>query len=75
MQHLIVAIIFTVCLYLIIRRIVRFISRTRKGNLRCSTCSETSCPLHQAYESTGDCGCGGTKKKDIISKNCKKTQP
>lgn len=75
MQHLIVVIIFTVCLYLIIRRIVRTISRTRKGELRCATCSETNCPLYQAYESTCDCGCGEAKKKEIISKNCKKTQP
>ena len=64
MQHLIVAIIFALCLYLVIRRIARIVSRARKGDPRCDTCTETNCPLHQAYAKRScDCGCGGAKKE------------
>ena len=74
-QHLIVTLIFAVCLYLVIRRIVRYMSRARKGYAKCSTCTETSCPLHEAYKENY-CKCEGhtTKKKMFFSKNCKKSR-
>ena len=79
MQHLIVAIIFAICLYLVIHRVARTISRARKGDPRCDTCTETNCPLHQANEhSSCNCGCkdiqGNKHKTDINLKNCKKTR-
>lgn len=79
MQHLIVAIIFAICLYLAIRRVARTISRARKGDPRCDTCTETNCPLHQGYEHSL-CNCdykelqGNKHKNDIVLKNCKKTR-
>lgn len=48
MQHLIVALIFALCLYIIVRRIARMVSRAKKGDSRCSTCTDASCPLRDA---------------------------
>lgn len=64
MQHFIVAIVFALCLYWVIRRIAHIVSRARKGEPRCGTCTETNCPLHQAYANPSrDCDCGGAKKE------------
>ena len=74
-QHIIVIIIFSVCLYIVIRHVIRRFSQAKKGNIKCGTCTEISCPLHQANQNK-KCNCNGEadiKKSDII-KNCKKTQ-
>lgn len=74
MQHLIVTLIFAACLYLVIRRIVRYITQARKGNAKCYTCTETSCPLHEAYKKNNrNCKRRSTKKNMFFSKNCKKS--
>lgn len=57
LQHLLVTLIFVACLYLVIRRIVRIISSAKKGEPRCDTCTETSCPLRDAVRGK-KCGCG-----------------
>ena len=70
-QHLIVTLIFAACLYLVIRRIVRYMSRAKKGNAKCSTCTETSCPLHEAYQARNcNCGCSEDTDKHKALKNC-----
>ncbi len=48
MQHLIVIIIFALCLFWVVRRIIRTVSQAKKGDARCATCTETSCPLREA---------------------------
>ena len=76
MQHIIVGIVFAVCIYLIARRIMRIVSRAKKGDAKCHTCTETSCPLHEAYETKKCCHeTTKVKKNVLIAKNCKKTQP
>lgn len=77
-QHLIVTLIFAVCLYLVIRRVARIISRARKGDPKCDTCTEADCPLRQANrEVQCGCGCGNTATKGSRSNkktgNCKKS--
>lgn len=63
-QHLLVTLIFAACLYLVIRRIVRIVSSARKGNPRCDTCTETSCPLRDAARAKKrGCGCGCDESK------------
>ena len=57
-QHLIVIAVFAACLYFVVRRIVRIVSRVKKGNPRCETCTETSCPLREASNSKKKCDCG-----------------
>ena len=49
-QHIIVGIIFIVCLYLVIRRVMRYLSQTKKEEARCNSCTEDTCPLHQAFQ-------------------------
>lgn len=75
MQHIIVGIAFAICIYLIARRIIRIVSRAKRGEAKCYTCTETSCPLHKAYEAkTCSHETSKTKKNELIAKNCKKTQ-
>ena len=65
LQHLIVTLIFVVCLFFVVRRTARIISRAKKGASQCDTCTEVSCPLRNASSKTKkcDCGCGcGTSK-------------
>ena len=72
MQHLIVIIIFAVCILLIIYRITQTISHAKKGAPHCNTCIEINCPLHQAnVYSNNHCDYRGTKKNNH---NLKKTQ-
>ena len=56
-QHLIVIAVFAICLYFVVRRIVRIVSRAKKNDPRCETCTETSCPLREAAKKRCDCGC------------------
>ena len=58
LQHLIVLIIFAVCLCLVVRRIVRIVLRARKDDPRCDTCTETSCPLRKAASKAKKCDGG-----------------
>ena len=51
----IVFIIFVLCLYLIVSRIVRIVSRSKKGDAGCGTCTEASCPLRNASSQTKKC--------------------
>ena len=69
-QHLLVGLVFALCLYWLIRHIVRYLSHVKKGKAKCSTCSDTSCPLCCAQVST--CGEGKHEKKKSVIKNCKK---
>ncbi len=55
LQHLIVIAIFSVCLYWVVRRIVRLVLRARKGDSRCDTCTETSCPLREVSSKAKKC--------------------
>ncbi len=78
LQHLIVTLIFAVCLYFAARHVSRIISRPKKGEPKCSTCTETDCPLRQASKSSPcGCGCGETaakgSKNNKIPENCKKS--
>ena len=47
LQHLIVFIIFAVCMYFVIRGVVRIMARAKKNEPKCDTCTETSCPLRE----------------------------
>ncbi|MBR6628626.1 MAG: hypothetical protein IKL03_01520 [Bacteroidaceae bacterium] len=59
LQHIIVSIVFAVCLYLVVRRVARIISRAKRGEAKCDTCTETDCPLRQAGKNAQcECGCG-----------------
>ena len=69
-QHFFVGLIFAVCLYWIIRYLVRYFSRAKKGGAQCGMCSETSCPLCSAEKC--DCGVEKQTKKGNVIKNCKK---
>ena len=78
LQHLIVTLIFAVCLYLAVRHVTRIISRAKKGESKCYTCTETDCPLRQASKSSScGCSCGNTatkgSKNNKIPENCKKS--
>lgn len=78
LQHLIVTLIFAVCLYLAVRHVSRIISRAKKGESKCYTCTETDCPLRQVGKSSPcGCGCGETaakgSKNNKIPENCKKS--
>lgn len=55
MQHFIVIVIFALCLFWVVRRIVRMVSRAKKGDPRCTTCTETSCPLREASSKDKKC--------------------
>ena len=73
-QHIIVIIIFSACLYVVLRRVKRCFSQAKKGDIKCITCTEVSCPLHQTNQNK-KCNCNGkaeVKKSDIVKK-CKKT--
>lgn len=73
-QHIIVGIIFIVCLYFVIRRVMRYLSQAKKGEARCNSCTEDTCPLYQAFQKKNcDCSDKETPKKCDIIKNCKKT--
>ena len=64
LQHLLVTLIFAACLYLVIRRIVRIVSSARRGEPRCDTCTEASCPLRDAARAKKrGCGCGCSDSK------------
>lgn len=58
LQHLIVILIFALCLYFVVRRIVRIVSQAKKGDSRCINCTETSCPLRGASSKIKKCDCG-----------------
>lgn len=63
LQHLLVTLIFVVCLYVVIRRIARIVSSAKKGEPRCDTCTETSCPLRDAARNKKrGCSCGGNAR-------------
>jgi len=51
MQHLIVSLIFVVCVGLVMRRIRRLMSQAKKNVAKCDTCTETSCPLRELARS------------------------
>ena len=70
LQHLLVGLIFVVCVYWIVRHVVRYLSHVRKGKVQCGTCTETSCPLHGTQMRA--CTDGKHKKKGSVIKNCKK---
>lgn len=68
-QHILVTLVFAVCLYWVVRSIARIVSSARKGESRCDTCTETTCPLRNATRTKDDgcnCGCGCS-----ASKSCK----
>ena len=68
-QHIIVAIVFAICLFLIIRRIAHIVANAKKGNPKCSTCTETQCPLRQTYnDSLCECHRERNKKNKIAKK-------
>lgn len=56
LQHLLVTLIFAACLYVVVRRVVRIISSAKRGESRCDTCTEVSCPLRDAARAK-KCGC------------------
>ena len=60
LQHLLVTLVFALCLYFVVRRIVHFVSRVKQNDVRCNTCTETSCPLRKAGGAK-QCECGGMK--------------
>ena len=60
LQHLLVIIIFALCLWIVIRRIIRMVRRARNNDARCLTCSETNCPLRHTHKSN-QCTCGDTE--------------
>ena len=73
-QHIIVTLIFAASLYLVIRRIARYVSQAKKGDAKCYTCTETSCPLHHTSPSKKrDLRDSSSRKMADITKNCKKT--
>ena len=49
-QHLVVVLVFILCLYFVVQRIARIVSRARKNEQRCETCTEASCPLRQTVK-------------------------
>ena len=55
LQHLVVALIFAICLYLVVRRVMRIISRAKHNTPHCNTCTETSCPLREATKKKCTC--------------------
>ena len=55
MQHIVVILVFALCLFWVVRRIVRMVSRAKKGDPRCATCTETSCPLRDVKSKKHDC--------------------
>ena len=57
MQHLIVILIFALCICFVVLRIVRMVSRAKKGDARCLTCTEESCPLHGTASKAKTGGC------------------
>ena len=57
MQHFIVALIFALCLYWVVRRVVRIVSRAKKGDSACASCTEVSCPLRNASSLVKKCRC------------------
>jgi flagellar biogenesis protein FliO len=63
-QHLIVALVFALCLYFVAQRIVRIVSRARKNEQRCETCTEASCPLRQTVKKCN------TMRTPIRNKKC-----
>ena len=73
LQHLIVGIVFAICIYLIVRHMSRHASQTRKGNHQCCTCGDSSCPLYEIYATKkSENEDIATKKKTLTAKNCKK---
>ena len=60
LQHLFVAIIFVLCLWMVIHRIARTVARARNNAPRCLTCTDTHCPLRHSNEPS-TCTCKGTK--------------
>lgn len=54
-QHLVVGVVFVVCLYLIVCRVVRIVSRAKRGDGGCDTCTDTSCPLREVKKSVKKC--------------------
>lgn len=57
-QHLIVTLVFALCLYFVVWRVIRIVSQAKKDDSRCVTCTETSCPLKKASSTMGKCNCG-----------------
>lgn len=60
-QHLIVVLVFALCLYFVVRRIVRIVAHAKKNEPRCETCTELSCPLRQTVKK---CSCKGTSSRN-----------
>lgn len=60
LQHLLVTLVFALCIFFVVRRVVRFVSRTKRNEVRCDTCTEVSCPLRKVGKSKL-CDCGGRK--------------
>ena len=59
-QHLLVAIIFALCLWFVIRRIAHTVNRAKNNDPRCLTCNDAHCPLRHTREAS-QCTCQGTK--------------
>ena len=45
LQHLLVILVFVLCLFFVVRRLVRFMFRAKRNEVGCNTCTEQSCPL------------------------------
>ena len=73
-QHLVVGVLFLLCLYFVARRIVRVFSRTKHEDSHCCCCTETSCPLCQASQTNKNRQECASKNKEIAEK-CKKNIP
>ena len=52
LQHIIVLIIFLMCLWIVIRDIAHMVRRARNNDPRCLTCSESNCPLRHLHKSS-----------------------
>lgn len=55
LQHLVVGVVFAVCLCLIVCRVVRIVSKSKRSDGGCSTCTDTTCPLREAKKSVKKC--------------------
>ena len=72
-QHLLVVLIFVLCLWFVIRRIAHTVNRAKNNDPRCITCSEAHCPmLHTRKTSQCTCQDTGLPKSDQKRIYCKK---
>lgn len=67
-QEIIVILILLICLYRIVRHIIRFFRNTEEGKNMCEQCT-ADCALRTTSSSQPTCNCGCNSRKRV---NCKK---